>query len=327
METKKRTLPEAKLGQYKGLAVTRHVRPVTEQTLQQELAHQARTHSVYHNTNAPAKTGDRVMLDFVGYMDGEEIPNSKMERVMVVLGDGKLMTDAENAIYGHKAGEVFRFDFTYPADFRIEELSGKTAQFEINLHSVAEKSTPELNEEFAKAQGYDSLEAMKESFRAKKQAIHEAGADRAAGMKLLEMAGANLTVDLPAAMLDRAAAKEMDALRQRLTRSKMTLEQHCQKQNTTPEALEKGYRDEAEKRIRVMLAARAIADAEGIVVRPEEVNAEYQRLSQMQDTPVEDIRKALPEDAIATALAAQKVQKFLLDNAVVTTVMDSAEKE
>lgn len=62
METKKTTLPEATLGQYKGLAVTRHVRPVTEQTLQQELIHQTRTHAVYHNTNAPAKAGDRVLL-------------------------------------------------------------------------------------------------------------------------------------------------------------------------------------------------------------------------------------------------------------------------
>ena len=119
----------------------------------------------------------------------------------------------------------------------------------------------------------------------------------------------------------------MDALRQKLARSNLTLEQHCQKQNTTPEALEKGFRAEAEKRIRVMLAARAIADAEKITVRPEEVNAEYQRLSQLQDTPVAEIRKALPEEALATALAAQKVQKFLLDNAVVTTVMDPAEKE
>ena len=327
METKKTNLPEATLGQYKGLAVTRHVRPVTEQTLQQELIHQTRTHAVYHNTNAPAKAGDRVLLDFAGYMDGKEIPNSRMEHVMVVLGDGKLMPDAENALYGHKAGEVFRFDFTYPADFRMEELSGKTAQFEIHLHTVTEKSTPELNEAFAKAQGYDSLAAMKEAFRAKKQAVHEAGADRTAGMQLLEMAGANLTVDLPAAMLDRAAAKEMDALRQKLARSNLTLAQHCQKQNTTPEALEKGFRTEAEKRIRVMLAARAIADAEKIAVRPEEVNAEYQRLSQLQDTPVAEIRKALPEEALATALAAQKVQKFLLDNAVVTTVMDPAEKE
>ena len=327
METKRTNLPKAALGQYKGLAVTRHVRPVTEQTLDQELMHQVRTHAVYHNSDAPAKAGDRVLLNFVGYMDGKEIPDSRMEKVMVVLGDGKLMPDAEKAIYGHKAGEVFRFDFTYPADFRVEELSGKTAQFEIDLKSVAEKHTPELNDAFAKAQGYESLAAMREAFRAKKRAVHEAGADRTAGMKLLEMAGANLTVDLPAAMLDRAAAKEMDALNQRLAKSKLSLEDHCKKQNTTPAALEKGYRDEAEKRIRVMLAARAIADAEGITVRPEEVNAEYQRLSQLQDTPVADIRKALPEEAVATALAAQKVQKFLLDNAMVTTVTDPAEKE
>ena len=50
---------------------------------------------------------------------------------MVVLGDGKLMPAAEQAIYGHKAGETFRFDFTYPTAFRVPELSGKTAQFEI----------------------------------------------------------------------------------------------------------------------------------------------------------------------------------------------------
>ncbi len=82
-------------------------------------------------------------------MDGKEIPDSRMEKVMVVLGDGKLMPAAEQAIYGHKAGETFRFDFTYPAEFRVPELSGKTAQFEITLHSVAEKTTPELTEEFA----------------------------------------------------------------------------------------------------------------------------------------------------------------------------------
>ena len=101
-------------------------------------------------------------------MDGEEIPDSRMEKVMVVLGDGKLMPAAEDAIYGHTAGETFRFDFTYPEQFRVEELSGKTAQFEIKLHSVAEKTTPELNEEFARAQGYADLAAMREAVRAKK---------------------------------------------------------------------------------------------------------------------------------------------------------------
>ena len=95
----KKNTPEVKLGQYKGLAVTRHVRPVTDKTVDIELVHQARMHAVYHPTTAPATRGFRALLDFAGYMDGKEIPDSRMEKVMVVLGDGKLMPAAEQAIY------------------------------------------------------------------------------------------------------------------------------------------------------------------------------------------------------------------------------------
>ena len=302
MENKQNNIPEIKLGQYKGLAVTRHVRGLSEKTLDIEMVHQTRLHAVYHNSDQPAQRGSRVLLDFAGYMDGEEIPDSRMEKVMVVLGDGKLMPAAENAIYG------------------------KTAQFEIKLHSVAEKTTPELTEEFARSLGYESLAAMREAVRAKKQKIHEDGADRAAGQKLLEMAGENLTVTVPEAVLDRTADNEMKLLTQRLSRSGISLEQHCKNSRTTAEALRAGYRADAERKIRTMYAARAIAEAENITVRPEEVNNEYRRLSVLQDTPEQDIRRVLAPDTVAAALAAQKVQRFLLDNAVVTSVMD-AEKE
>ena len=327
METKKNNFPEVKLGQYKGLAITRHVRPVTEKTLDIEMVHQTRMRAKYKPSTAPAKRGSRVLLDFAGYMDGKEIPDSRMEKVLVVLGDGKLMPAAEQAIYGHCAGETFRFDFTYPAEFRVPELSGKTAQFEIDLHTVAEKQIPELDENFAKAEGFDSLAALRESIRQKKWKLHEESADRVAGQKLLEMAGANLTVEISAATLDRTADNEMKLLGQRLARSGLTVEQHCKNSHTTPEALRQNYRAEAEKRVRFVLAARAIAEAENITVRPEEVNAEYRRLSALQDTPEAEIRKVLTEDSVAAALAAKKVQRFLLDNAEVTSVVDSAEKE
>lgn len=203
------------------------------------------------------------------------------------------MPAAEDAIYGHTAGETFRFDFTYPEQFRVEELSGKTAQFEIKLHSVAEKTTPELNEEFARAQGYADLAAMREAVRAKKRKIHEDAADRAAGQELLAKAGANLTVDLPEAMLDRTADNEMRMLEQRLSRSNITLEKHCKNSHTTAAALRAGYRDAAERNLRSMLASRSIAEAENITVSTLEVNNEYRRLSQLQDTPEADIRRAL----------------------------------
>ena len=326
MEQNANALPKVTLGQYKGLEFTRRVRPVTEAAVASELKSLARRHAPFCATSAPAARGMRVTLDFEGFLDGAPIPDSRMEQVTVTLGTAQLMPAAEQAVYGHCAGETFRFDFTYPEQFRVEELSGKTAQFEIKLHSVAEKTTPELNEEFARAQGYADLAAMREAVRAKKRKIHEDAADRAAGQELLAKAGANLTVDLPEAMLDRTADNEMRMLEQRLSRSNITLEKHCKNSHTTAAALRAGYRDAAERNLRSMLASRSIAEAENITVSTLEVNNEYRRLSQLQDTPEADIRRVLSPDTLAAALVAQKVQRFLLDNAAITTVMDP-EKE
>ena len=245
-----------------------------------------------------------------------------MEAVTVVLGTGQLMPAAEEAVYGHCAGETFRFDFTYPADFRVPELSGKTAQFEICLHTVERKQVPPVDDALAKSLGYADLDALRESLREKKRLSHEANADRIAGAALLDMAGANLTVELPAELLAQNAEYQMTQLRQRLRKSKMTMELYCKSAGLTPEQVREGYRKEAERQLRAMLAVRAIAEAEKITVTQQEVDAEIARLSKLHDTPEEEIRKVLSRDAIAAAVTNQKVQRFLLDHAALTSVVE-----
>ena len=139
MEQTANTMPAATLGQYKGLAFTRRVRPVSEKAVDADITNMARVHAPFVPTGDPAARGMRVTLDFEGFLEGAPIPDSRMEQVTVVLGTGQLMPAAEEAVYGHCAGETFRFDFTYPAEFRVPELSGKTAQFEICLHTVERK--------------------------------------------------------------------------------------------------------------------------------------------------------------------------------------------
>lgn len=316
--------PNITLGQYKGLAVTRHVRPVLDQTVEQEIGHRCRLHARYVPTSAPAKRGDKVTLDFEGFRDGQPIPDSKMENVTVLLGTGKLMPAAEQAVYGHSAGETFQFDFTYPADFRVENLSGVTAQFTITLHSVAEKHTPAADEAFAKSRGFESMEAMRAQIRKEKEAIHEQAADRKAGQDLLDMAGANLTADLPEKQLAAEAQREYRLLEDKLKKSGIPLDAYCKSCRTTPEQLKASYRQIAEKRLRSILAAKAISEAEGIVARKDEVDAEYRRLAAQHVTSEDEIRKVLSPDAVAAALVAQKVQAFLLENAQVTTIHDKA---
>ena len=322
MEQTANTMPKATLGQYKGFVYTRRVRPVSEKAVDLETANLARIHAPFVPVTMPAARGMQVTLDFEGFLDGAPIPDSRMENVTVLLGTGQLMPAAEQAVYGHCAGETFRFDFTYPAEFRVPELSGKTAQFEITLHTVAQKQTPAVDDAFAKTLGFASLEALKESIRAKKRASHEANADRIAGAALLDMAGAALTADLPQDLLDQNADHDMQQLRERLRRSKLTMELYCKSSGLTPELVRANYRKEAERKLRAMLAVRAIAEAEHITVTKEEVEAEYARLAKLHDTPEEEIRRVLAPDTVAAAVSNQKVQRFLIDHADITSVVE-----
>lgn len=325
MSNQPKPLHSVTLGQYKGLSVTRHVRTVSDQEVEQELLHQRRLHAHYQLTDRPAQDGSRITLDFEGYLDGKPIPNSRMTNAALVLGSGRLMPAAEQAVYGHCAGETFTFDFTYPEDFEIPELAGQTAQFTLTLHTVAEKLVPEADDTFARGRGYESLEAMKEAIRQKKQLPHEAAADRKAGADLLAAAGANLTVQLDPARLDAAAEQELQRRAARFHREGGSLEGYCQAEGITLEQLRAQCRAAAERQIRSVLAAQAIAEAEGITVSDPEIRAEYRRLSATQNLSEDDLLLRIPPQAMTAALTAQKVQSFLLENACVATVQDPPE--
>ena len=276
MEQTANTMPAAALGQYKGLAFTRRVRPVSDKAVEADIGNLARVHAPFVPTDAPAARGMRVTLDFEGFLEGAPIPDSRMEKVTVVLGTGQLMPAAEEAVYGHCAGETFRFDFTYPAEFRVPELSGKTAQFEICLHTVERKQVPPVDDALAKSLGFADLDALRESLREKKRLSHEANADRIAGAALLDMAGANLTVELPAELLAQNAEYQMTQLRQRLRKSQMTMELYCKSAGLTPEQVREGYRSHKLK------PYRAAAKAEKAAFK---ANVDFQYHKALHDNP------------------------------------------
>lgn len=227
MEQTANTMPAATLGQYKGLAFTRRVRPVSDKAVEADIGNLARVHAPFVPTDAPAARGMRITLDFEGFLAGAPIPDSRMEAVTVVLGHRAADARRRRSRVRSLRGRDFPVRLHLPADFRVPELSGKTAQFEICLHTVERKQVPPVDDALAKSLGYADLEALRESLREKKRLSHEANADRIAGAALLDMAGANLTVELPAELLAQNAEYQMNQLRQRLRKSKMTMELYC----------------------------------------------------------------------------------------------------
>ena len=96
---------------------------------------------------------DRIVVDFVGKLDGVAFEGGTGTEVPVVLGQGQMLPDFEKALYGISAGDEKTFKVKFPKDYRAEELAGKKAEFEIKVHRVEEQELPPLDDALAEAFG------------------------------------------------------------------------------------------------------------------------------------------------------------------------------
>lgn len=88
------------------------------------------------------KEGDKVNIDFTGYLDGEEMKDGSTngEGVDIVVGDGKMMPEIEEQLVGHHPGEEYSFDLTFGDDYKgNKDLIGKTVTIDMIIHGVYEK--------------------------------------------------------------------------------------------------------------------------------------------------------------------------------------------
>src|SRR3712207_5170320 len=107
------------------------------------------SHARTVTVEAPVEDGNTVVIDFKGLLDGEAFEGGSAEKFDLVVGSGSFIPGFEEQIIGHKAGEEFEVNVTFPEDYPAEELAGKPAVFEVKLHEVKVKELPELNDEFA----------------------------------------------------------------------------------------------------------------------------------------------------------------------------------
>ena len=154
---------------------------------------------------------DRVTVDFTGSVDGEEFEGGKASDFVLAMGQGRMIPGFEDGIKGHKAGEEFTIDVTFPEEYHAENLKGKAAKFVINLKKVEERELPELTEEFIKRFGVEDgsvaglrAEVRKNMERELKGAVR----NRVKSQAIEGLVKAN-DIDVPAALID----SEIDVLR------------------------------------------------------------------------------------------------------------------
>jgi len=161
--------------------------------------------ATFTETTDAAKDGDRVKLDFDGYVDGEAFDGGKAEDHSLTLGSKAMIPGFEDQIVGMKAGDESTIKVTFPADYQSEELKGKDAEFKIKVGTVEVSELPELNEEFFKKFGVEAdsedtfrSEVRKNMERELKQAIQRQNKNQ-----VLDGLVKTNEIDVPTALVDQ----------------------------------------------------------------------------------------------------------------------------
>ena len=154
------------LGEYEGLEIEKPVYEVPDSDVDETLESMRTRYGRFEPLeDGAAENGDQVIIDFVGKIDGEDFEGNSAENYPYILGSQRFAPEMETAILGKKAGEEATADVTFPEDYRSEDIAGKTAKFEIKVHEIKRRVLPELDDEFAKRVGHDTVEELRDSVR------------------------------------------------------------------------------------------------------------------------------------------------------------------
>ena len=159
----------------------------------------------FEKKNGMAKSGEQVVIDFVGKIDGEAFEGGAGEDYPLVLGSNSFIPGFEDQLLKTKAGEEKAVTVTFPEDYQAAHLAGKEAVFDVTVKEVRAAKVPEIDDELAKKFGAEDLDALKGQIRERLEAEYSGASRAIAKRKLLDELDGLVDFDLPASLVEAEA--------------------------------------------------------------------------------------------------------------------------
>ena len=140
--------PDVVLGEYKGLKVPKSDTTVTDEEVDKALADEQEKQARFVDVDRPAESGDRLLLDYSGTVDGEKFDGGTAEDQTLVLGSNMFIPGFEDQLIGVSAGEQKDITVKFPDDYQVDTLAGKDAVFACNVKAVQYKELPPIDNDF-----------------------------------------------------------------------------------------------------------------------------------------------------------------------------------
>jgi trigger factor len=268
--------PEVELGSYTDYSFGLEIPEVTDEQVDQVIEELREQQATLRPIDARgAAEGDIASVKFVGSIDGEPFEGGSADRLPVVIGEDRMIPGWEQQLIGLEINGTKGFDITFPDDYRVEELRGKEAHFDVEVLDLREKLLPEVTDEFAASVGdVKTVDELRAEIRDAMEKRADAEGRHAFGDRIIDFAVANATVDLPEVMVANEVEIMRDEMATRLAQQRIGMEQYLALAQQSPEELTKELREPAERRVKTLLVLSAIAEKEGIDASDAQIDAE-----------------------------------------------------
>lgn len=313
--------PPVSLGKYKGVEVAKADVAVTDEEVDAELAKEQEKNATFKEiTDRAVENGDKVNLNFEGFVDGEAFEGGKGEDYPLTIGSGSFIPGFEDQLVGAKIGEEIEVNVTFPENYQSAELAGKPAVFKCTVLKITQKVLPELNDEFADdVSEFSTLEEYKADIRKNLEVKKEENARTEKENKVIDAIIADSEIEIPEPMLKAQQEQIVDEFAQRLQSQGLNIDQYFSYMGSSREKMLEEVKDQADKRIRTRLVLEEIVKAENIAATDEDFEVELDKLAKAYGADLETVKKIFDgreKDRMMEDIAVQKAVSFVADNAV-----------
>lgn len=313
--------PEVKLGDYKGLNVPKNEVNITDEDVEKQLKtfQDRQGKLVDAPEGAAVKDGDFTTLDFKGFVDGEAFDGGEGKDYPLQIGSNSFIPGFEDQLVGAKIGEERDVNVKFPEEYHAKELAGKDATFKCTIRSIKTKELPAIDDELAKkVSKFETLDELKADIRKNLEENAERTAENDQKSAAIEMATNNITVDIPAVMIDNRVTAMIQEMAMRLEQQGMKLEQYLQYAGTDIAKLREQYRETAEKNVKTDLMLEEVAKAEDIKVEAKDLDEEVAAMAAAYGATPQQVQKIIKEQGrigdLAASVLRKKTAQFIIDN-------------
>ena len=235
-------------------------------------------HTEWEAKEVPAQSGDRLLINYLGTIEGESFEGGESKDHSVILGQGGLLPEFETELNGQLPGAQLSIATEFPADYPVKAVAGKEALFSVQVKEVAKPRLPDVNEEFFRKFGLS--EGNEDTFRSQ---IRENLAQEADARVKAQLRGSVFDAllddnefELPKVLVEEEINRAVTAFRGQMEQQGLPSDRPIDQEH---------YRESAERRVRLGLVMREAVRERGIKADDFAVRPRIEKLAQSYDDP------------------------------------------